>query len=179
VYFAAQLIGQIPATTWVLFTEHRFNWNGIQIGLSLAMLGLMHALFQATLTGRITQHWGEKNTILIGFIADATAFFCLAFILQAWLIYPIIILLAGGGIALPALQSWISQSVNQHNQGKLQGILVSIANASGIIGPPTFAWIYGKTQNMWDGSIWILGVLLYALIIIFLIKCQKSTASSS
>ncbi|SUC32939.1 Metal-tetracycline/H(+) antiporter [Providencia rettgeri] len=32
VFFMAQLIGQIPATTWVLFTENRFQWNSVQVG---------------------------------------------------------------------------------------------------------------------------------------------------
>lgn len=167
VYFSAQLIGQIPATTWVLFTEYRFKWDGFQIGLSLAGLGLMHAVFQAFVAGRLTQKWGEKNTILLGFMADALAFCCLSIITQAWLIYPSLILLAGGGMALPALQSMISQAVQSHHQGKLQGVLVSIANASGIIGPPLFAWIYGRTQSWWDGSVWILGVVMYGLILLF------------
>lgn len=52
----AQLIGQIPATTWVLFTENRFQWNSVQVGLSLAGLGVMHALFQAFIAGAIAKN---------------------------------------------------------------------------------------------------------------------------
>lgn len=40
IYFSAQLIGQIPATVWVLFTENRFGWNSMMVGFSLAGLGL-------------------------------------------------------------------------------------------------------------------------------------------
>ena len=51
VFFTAQLIGQIPATVWVLFTESRFAWDSAAVGFSLAGLGAMHALFQAVVAG--------------------------------------------------------------------------------------------------------------------------------
>ncbi|MDO1708311.1 tetracycline resistance MFS efflux pump, partial [Escherichia coli] len=47
IYFSAQLIGQIPATVWVLFTENRFGWISMMVGFSLAGLGLLHSVFQA------------------------------------------------------------------------------------------------------------------------------------
>lgn len=168
-YFTVQLIGQIPATTWVLFTKHRFDWEHMTVGLSLAGLGLMHALFQAFLTGPISNKWGEEITIISGFIADSLAFIALAFITQSIFIAPILILLAGGGIALPALQSLISKSVSKDYQGRLQGILVSLTNITSIIGPILFAFIYSQTLNYWDGWIWIIGALLYFIAIILYI----------
>ena len=32
------LVGNIPGTIWVLYTEDRFNWNGVMVGLSLAVV---------------------------------------------------------------------------------------------------------------------------------------------
>lgn len=61
IYFSAQLIGQIPATVWVLFTENRFGWNSMMVGFSLAGLGLLHSVFQAFVAGRIATKWGEKR----------------------------------------------------------------------------------------------------------------------
>lgn len=170
VFFMAQLIGQIPATTWVLFTESRFQWGSMEVGLSLAGLGVMHALFQAFVTGVITKKFSEKTTIIVGFIADGSAFLILSLLTQGWMIYPTLILLAGGSIALPALQGLMSAQVSHENQGKLQGVLVSLTNATGVIGPLLFSFIFGQTLAIWDGWVWIIGALMYVLLtVIYLI----------
>lgn len=179
VFFTAQLIGQIPATIWVLFTESRFQWDSMPVGLSLAGLGVMHALFQAFMAGAITNRFNEKTTIIVGFIADGTAFILLSLITQGWMILPTLILLAGGGIALPALQGLMSAQVNQHNQGKLQGILVSLTNISGVIGPLIFSFIFGKTLAIWDGWVWLIGATLYVMIIFIYLFFSKSVKSTT
>ncbi|EML0364444.1 Tet(A)/Tet(B)/Tet(C) family tetracycline efflux MFS transporter [Providencia rettgeri] len=174
VFFMAQLIGQIPATTWVLFTENRFQWNSVQVGLSLAGLGVMHALFQAFIAGAIAKKFNEKVTIIVGFVADGSAFIILSLLTEGWMIYPTLILLAGGSIALPALQGLMSAHVNHANQGKLQGVLVSLTNATGVIGPLLFSVIFGQTLLIWDGWVWMIGAMLYALlIVIYLLFCAK------
>ncbi|WP_415886434.1 Tet(A)/Tet(B)/Tet(C) family tetracycline efflux MFS transporter [Providencia rettgeri] len=174
VFFMAQLIGQIPATTWVLFTENRFQWNSVQVGLSLGGLGVMHALFQAFIAGAIAKKFNEKVTIIVGFVADGSAFIILSLLTEGWMIYPTLILLAGGSIALPALQGLMSAHVNHANQGKLQGVLVSLTNATGVIGPLLFSVIFGQTLLIWDGWVWMIGAMLYALlIVIYLLFCAK------
>lgn len=175
VFFMAQLIGQIPATTWVLFTENRFQWNSVQVGLSLAGLGVMHALFQAFIAGAIAKKFNEKVTIIVGFVADGSAFIILSLLTEGWMIYPTLILLAGGSIALPALQGLMSAQVNQANQGKLQGILVSLTNATGVIGPLLFSFIFGLTLANWDGWVWLIGAIMYIFLIVFILSFYRSS----
>ncbi|MEQ5572239.1 Tet(A)/Tet(B)/Tet(C) family tetracycline efflux MFS transporter [Providencia huaxiensis] len=177
VFFMAQLIGQIPATTWVLFTESRFQWDSMQVGLSLAGLGVMHALFQAFIAGAIAKKFNEKVTIIVGFIADGTAFIILSLLTEGWMIFPTLILLAGGSIALPALQGLMSAQVNQANQGKLQGILVSLTNTTGVIGPLLFSFIFGLTLANWDGWVWLIGATMYVFLIAFSLSFHKSDSS--
>lgn len=180
VFFMAQLIGQIPATTWVLFTENRFQWSSMDVGLSLAGLGIMHALFQAFVAGAIAKKFSEKTTIIVGFIADGSAFVILSLLTQGWMIYPTLILLAGGSIALPALQGLMSAQVSQENQGKLQGVLVSLTNATGVIGPLLFSFIFGQTLAIWDGWVWLIGAMLYLILVVtYLLKATSTTKKSA
>lgn len=180
VFFMAQLIGQIPATTWVLFTENRFQWSSMDVGLSLAGLGIMHALFQAFVAGAIAKKFSEKTTIIVGFIADGSAFVILSLLTQGWMIYPTLILLAGGSIALPALQGLMSAQVSQENQGKLQGVLVSLTNATGVIGPLLFSFIFGQTLAIWDGWVWLIGAMLYLILVVtYLLKVTSTTKKSA
>lgn len=172
-FFTVQMIGQVPATLWVLFTEARFEWNTFNVGLSLAGLGLMHIFFQAFVAGYIASRYRNEVVFILGFILDATAFALLAFITKAWMLLPTLILLAGGGIALPALQGAISINTAEQHQGKLQGIMVSLTNLTGVIGPPIFALLYGKTAEFWDGTVWMIGTLLYSTLLLLYFCVHK------
>lgn len=120
---------------------------------------------------------GRKTAIIVGFVADSSAFALLAIISEGWLVFPILILLAAGGIALPALQGLMSVQVNSQQQGALQGLLVSLTNATGVIGPVLFALIYNHTLAIWDGWIWIIGLICYLVVVllsvIFMFNPQK------
>lgn len=165
-YFIIQLIGQIPATIWVLFTQHRFDWNTTSVGMSLAVLGILHIFFQAVVAGKLAQKWGEKNTIMISMSIDMMGCLLLAWIGQVWVILPALICLAAGGMGQPALQGYLSKSVDNNAQGKLQGTLVSLTNITGIIGPLLFAFIYSYSIAYWDGLLWLMGAIFYTLLLI-------------
>lgn len=165
-YFIIQLIGQIPATIWVLFTQYRFDWNTTSVGMSLAALGVLHIFFQAIVAGKLAQKWGEKTTIMISMSIDMMGCLLLAWIGQVWVILPALICLAAGGMGQPALQGYLSKSVDDNAQGKLQGTLVSLTNITGIIGPLLFAFIYSYSIAYWDGLLWLMGAIFYAMLLI-------------
>lgn len=165
-YFIIQLIGQIPATIWALFTQHRFDWNTTSVGMSLALLGILHIFFQAIVAGKLAQKWGEKTTIMISMSIDMIGCLLLAWVSQVWVILPALICLAAGGMGQPALQGYLSKFVDNNAQGKLQGILVSLTNITGIIGPLLFAFIYSYSIAYWDGLLWLMGAILYILLLI-------------
>ncbi|EBW1656464.1 Tet(H)/Tet(J) family tetracycline efflux MFS transporter, partial [Salmonella enterica subsp. enterica serovar Typhimurium] len=156
-YFIIQLIGQIPATIWVLFTQYRFDWNTTSVGMSLAALGVLHIFFQAVVAGTLAQKWGEKTTIILSISIDMMGCLLLAWVSQVWVILPALICLAAGGMGQPALQGYLSKSIDGNAQGKLQGTLVSLTNISGIIGPLCFAFIYHYSIVYWDGLLWMIG----------------------
>ncbi|MEQ5140053.1 Tet(H)/Tet(J) family tetracycline efflux MFS transporter [Proteus vulgaris] len=173
-YFIIQLIGQIPATIWVLFTQYRFDWNTTSVGMSLAALGVLHIFFQAVVAGTLAQKWGEKTTIILSISIDMMGCLLLAWVSQVWVILPALICLAAGGMGQPALQGYLSKSIDGNAQGKLQGTLVSLTNISGIIGPLCFAFIYHYSIVYWDGLLWMIGATFYAILLITAYFHQKS-----
>ncbi|MFT7757361.1 UNVERIFIED_CONTAM: TetA family tetracycline resistance MFS efflux pump, partial [Salmonella enterica subsp. enterica serovar Enteritidis] len=44
VFTLMQLVGQVPAALWIIYTQDRFAWSVSTVGLSLAAFGLCHAL---------------------------------------------------------------------------------------------------------------------------------------
>lgn len=163
VYFVMQLVGQGPASLWVIFTEDRFHWDAASVGLSLAVFGALHALFQGFVTGPVTARLGEKRTLLLGMLADGTGFLLLAFATRVWLMLPILPLLALGGIGMPALQAMLSNRTTEDRQGALQGTLTSLTNLSSVIGPLAATAIYLATASSWNGWVWVVGAGLYLL----------------
>ncbi len=79
----------------------------------------------------------------------------------------------GGGIALLALQGIISAGASAANQGKLQGVLVSLTNLTGVAGPLLFAFIFSQTQQSADGTVWLIGTALYGLLLAICLLIRK------
>lgn len=161
VFFLVQLIGQVPGALWVIYGEDRFQWDTAAVGLSLAAFGAMHALVQAFVTGRLTSRLGERLTLLLGIVADGAGFVLLAFATQGWMIWPILVLLASGGVGMPALQAMLSRAVGDSQQGALQGLLTSLTNLTSVIGPLGFTMLYAATSGFWSGCVWLVGAALY------------------
>lgn len=160
-YFMIQLIGQVPATLWVIYGEDQFQWNTFDVGVSLAGYGLAHALFQAFATGPLSSRLGERRTLLLGMIADATGFLAMAFITHSWMVPPVLFFLAAGGIGMPALQAMLSSNTRAEQQGALQGVLTSITNVSSVTGPICFSLLYTASAETWGGGVWLFGAVLY------------------
>lgn len=43
---------------------------------------------------------------------------------------------------------------------------MSLTNITGIIGPLLFAFIYSYSVAYWDGLLWLMGAILYAMLLI-------------
>ncbi|MBQ9352814.1 MULTISPECIES: Tet(A)/Tet(B)/Tet(C) family tetracycline efflux MFS transporter [unclassified Phyllobacterium] len=161
VFTLMQLVGQVPAALWIIYTQDRFAWSVSTVGLSLAAFGLCHALVQGLLTGPITEKLGERRTLILGMGMDGIGYVLMAFASGSWMVLPILVFLSMGGIASPALQSIITRQVDETRLGEVQGILASATSLTGIIGPVAFSAIYAATRTDWSGLVWISGAMLY------------------
>ncbi|WP_407245995.1 Tet(A)/Tet(B)/Tet(C) family tetracycline efflux MFS transporter [Klebsiella pneumoniae] len=163
VFFIMQLVGQVPAALWVIFGEDRFHWDATTIGISLAAFGILHSLARAMITGPVAARLGERRALMLGMIADGTGYILLAFATRGWMAFPIMVLLASGGIGMPALQAMLSEQVDEERQGQLQGSLAALTSLTSIVGPLLFTAIYAASITTWNGWAWIAGAALYLL----------------
>lgn len=163
VFLVLVLVGEVAGTTWVLYGEDRYAWNGTTVGLSLACFGLIHALVQGFVAGPVVERWGERAAIAIGTIADCTAYALIAFATQGWMALALLPLLCMGGIGQPALQSTLSARVGEAEQGRLQGVLASISSLASVLGPLLISTLYFAYRVRFPGIVWLVGAALYAL----------------
>lgn len=135
-YFLMMLGHQTFPSTWVLYTSYRYDWTPRQVGVSLAIVGIMAMIVQGGFAGKIIPKLGERRSIIIGLI-NATVFMIAYGIAgQGWMLYGLLVAGSLLSIAGPALQSLITSGVPSNEQGALQGALSSLSSLAGIIAPP-------------------------------------------
>jgi DHA1 family tetracycline resistance protein-like MFS transporter len=134
---------QVFPATWVLYTGYRFGWSVRQIGLSLAMVGLMAAVVQGGLTRVIIPRIGERRAVTTGLSIAVVTYFGYGLASQGWMIFVLIVIGSLGGICGPAAQSLVSRSVGAHEQGTVQGALASLGSVAGVLGPPLATSLFG------------------------------------
>ena len=122
-------------STWVLYTDFRYNWGPRDVGLSLAVVGLSAAIVQGGLIGKIVDFLGERKALLTGLSISVVSFILYGLASAGWMLYVIPFLGAFGSISGPSAQSIITQNVADNEQGAIQGALTSLNSLTGVIAP--------------------------------------------
>jgi len=142
-FFLLHLAHQSVPSTWVLYTSYRYNWTSGQVGLSLAIVGLMAALVQGGLARKIIPALGERRAIIVGLANGMVVMTAYGLATQGWMMYVILTVGAFGAISMPAIQGLISRGIPLNEQGAVQGALSSVASVAGIVGPPLATSLFG------------------------------------
>jgi DHA1 family tetracycline resistance protein-like MFS transporter len=130
-------------STWVLYTTYRFNWTALQVGLSLALVGMMSVVVSGALTGVVVGRWGERKTLILGLMIGSLEYLMFGLAPQGWMLYGIIVLGSIGWVAGPAMQAMITKLVPVTEQGAVQGALTSIRSLTEIVGPLLATNLFG------------------------------------
>lgn len=143
-HFCSVLAGNIYPALWVLYTGYRYGWDSKMVGWSLALVGILAAVVQAGLAGKVLKVIGEKRGIYVGLLGMAVAMLCYGLAWEGWMLFAIIFIGSIAGIGSPATQSMISKAVPADEQGAVQGALNSIMSIAGILAPvlwtALFSW---------------------------------------
>ncbi|MFK4809474.1 TCR/Tet family MFS transporter [Devosia sp. ZW T5_3] len=163
IFFVFSATGEAYGTSWALWGNDTFGWNGLWIGLSLGAFGICQTLAQAFLPGPAVKLLGERAAILTGIGCACLALTVMALANQSWMIFAIMPVFALAGIGVPALQSLATRQVDASQQGQFQGVLASAVSLASIAAPLGFSSFYFVVQAQWPGAIWLSVVAVYAL----------------
>lgn len=122
-------------SNWSFFTEFKFGWSPLDIGLSLMFVGIMVSVVQGAIVGPLVKKIGEVKAIYVGLFFNALGLLMLGIVTQSWMIYAVIIPYSLGGLAGPSLQSIMTSQVKKNAQGEFQGGLTSLMTATNVVGP--------------------------------------------
>lgn len=163
-FFLLYIASHAVQSTWSYYNIEKFNWTESQVGISLAVVGIMVAFVQGVLIRRAIPALGQNRSVLIGFLIYSAGMILFAFATQGWQMYAFTVIYCLGGIAGPALQGYISSHVPPSEQGELQGALTSMISVTSIFGPLLmtylFAWFTKPGNPRFPGAPFIMGALL-------------------
>lgn len=138
-----QIAHDANPSTWSYFTIHKFNWGPVQIGWSLAFVGLCIALVQGLLIRKVIPLLGETRTAHVGLIFAAIGFAGFGLSTSAWMLYLSMIPFSLMGLTMPAIRSIMSAAIPDDAQGELAGALASLASLTAMGAPLFMTQLFG------------------------------------
>jgi MFS transporter, DHA1 family, tetracycline resistance protein len=138
------LAQQVMPTTWSFYTTYRFGWSPSTIGTSLALVGAIMAVSQATLLRLIVPRLGERRAALIGIAVAGVGYVGYATATASWMMFAWLVTWFFGATVMPTTNGLMSHRVAADAQGELQGAVASLYSLSSILGPPLMSQLFGR-----------------------------------
>ena len=130
-----QLASLVYPLTWSFYGIAQLHWTDRMIGVSLAVVGVVIAVSQGAITGRVVKRLGERNAASLGMVAAATGYATYAFVTSTWLAYAAMISIVGQALVQPSLMSLLSRRATPQTQGEVQGIAAMTMGLGSLLGP--------------------------------------------
>ncbi len=139
IYFLFIVAFSIMTTSFALFTMFRFGYDATHNGYLFMYVGIIGAIIQGGLIGRLVKMFGEMPLVIAGALLFALSLF----------VIPLagpqtglgMLLLVGGmfavgnSLATPSLTTLASKSVGRGEQGGVLGVTQSVASLARAVGP--------------------------------------------
>jgi DHA1 family tetracycline resistance protein-like MFS transporter len=167
IYFLFVTAFSIMTSSFGLFTLFRFGFDAHDTGWIFAFVGVVGALIQGGLIGRLVKAFGEPPLVIAGALMFAASLVLIpltgphtgtAALLGLGALFAL-----GNGLATPSLTSLASKSAGAGEQGGVLGVTQSVASLARAVGPlVSAALIYsaaayvgrdGRPHNMSDASV--------------------------
>jgi DHA1 family tetracycline resistance protein-like MFS transporter len=134
-------------TTFVLFTTQRYGWSPQDNGIALFIVGIIHAVVQGVLLGKLLTRFGEKRLAVIAMTIAAVEFAGFAFATQGWMMYAIIVIAFVNSAAMPALMGLVSKNLASDEQGAKLGAISGLNAIMMVLAPLVATPIFAATNH--------------------------------
>lgn len=147
VYFLIYVAHNVFAAVFVLYAGYRFGWSIWEVGLALALWGVLDIVFQGLLVGPLVKRIGDRAVMVFGLVSGAAGLVLLGLAATTFMFIAGIVVSALWAFAMPTVQSLMTQRVSESEQGQLQGANQSVASLASIASPIFFGWIYALSAG--------------------------------
>ena len=130
-------------TTFALLGAQRFGLTAQGLGYVFTYIGVVVAVVQGGLIGRMVRSHGEQRVALMGAVLMMMGLTAIPLApTLVWSIIALSVLAAGQAFTSPTLATMLSRSTNADEQGEILGLSQSLAAAARGIMPVVAGWLY-------------------------------------
>ena len=147
-------------TTWVLYTTFKFGWGPRENGWSLAAVGIVSAVVQGLLMGRLLRRFSPRRLAVLGLLSSTLAFIAWGAATDGWMIFAIIFANLLGATVSASIQSIVSGAVDARNQGQAMGAVGGLNSLMSVIAPVLGAPLLQMVSHLPQGD-WRIGAPFY------------------
>ena len=166
-------------SNWNFYTIEKFAWTPLDVGLSMAFVGVMSVIVQGGLLRIVIPKFGPVRCAYFGVTATILAFVGVATAGSSAALYFWCGVSSLGGLAGPSVNSILSNQVAADSQGELQGIMASVSSVAMIVGPllltQTFTYFTSDSAPLYlpGSAFWLAALLTLAALIIFFQQIRR------
>jgi DHA1 family tetracycline resistance protein-like MFS transporter len=150
VNFLLHFAHHVFSAVFVLYAAYRYDWHAWEVGVLLAMVGVLDMIVQGVVVGPAVKRFGDRATMIFGLFGGAVGVACMGLATTGLLFTLAMLPNALWGLAMPTLQSLMTQRVSESEQGQLQGANMSVASIAGVASPLFFGAVYSFSVS--EGS---------------------------
>jgi DHA1 family tetracycline resistance protein-like MFS transporter len=165
-YFFATVAFAMLTATFALFTKQHFDFDATQTGLMFTYVGVLGAIIQGGLLGRIVKAFGERTLAVAGTMIFSASLFALPLSNSiTTLLITSTGIAIGNSLVTPTLNGLASKSVDPAWQGRVLGVMASVASLARIIGPVLGGFLLGldssaNAANYGRTPYWVSGLFM-------------------
>ena len=152
-----------------VFLKDIYHWTPVIIGSMLTLVGIFEIVTRALLLPLLLKYFNEKSIGIAGLFGLSIGLgliFASIYLHSAVIIaLAIVFIISGEGLFEPTYFGKLSQSVNEDQQGKLQGVNQSLQSANNVLVPLGAAAIYFYNPGMLYATatiIVLMAIIMYA-----------------
>jgi MFS family permease len=128
-----------------LWTQARFAWGPQQVGSAFAVVGVVAAINQIFLTGRLSRKYGEARMLAAGMALTMVFTALQTFSTGAIAVVTFLAVAAfGQSVAWPNVSALISRNVDWQHQGQYLGLNNAVGASARLVGPSIAAFSFSN-----------------------------------
>lgn len=154
-FFIVTIAMGLMETSFTIWVNGTFGWGPKQVGLVFAGIGIVLAVVQGGLIGRLTNRFGEMALVIAGSVLLFAGLVTLPFSRSiAELVCFNLLVAVGYSILQPSFNSLMSRRSPADQQGMVMGVAQSASSLSRVIGPLLSggAFFFGLKAPMLTGA---------------------------
>lgn len=147
-------------TTWVLYATFKFGWGPTENGWSLFAVGLVSAVVQGGLLGRLLKVFTPQKLAVMGLLSSTLSFVAFGLVTEGWMMYVVIVANVLGNTVAASMQSLISSAASGSEQGQTMGSVSGLNSLMAVIAPMFAAPLLGAVSHLPAGD-WRIGAPMF------------------